>query len=62
MSTQIKEAMTDIQILLDKNSFMGVGIISTWRVRLTYRETPPKLLVESMELALRSVESAQTRV
>jgi hypothetical protein len=62
MSTHFKEAMTDIQILLDKNSFMGVGFTSPWGVRLTYRVTLPKLLVESMVLALRSVESEQTRV
>ena len=29
MSIHIQEAKTDIQILLDKNSFMGVGITST---------------------------------
>ena len=28
-SIHVKEAMTDIQILLDKNSFMGVCITST---------------------------------
>jgi hypothetical protein len=59
MFTHFKEAMTDNQILLDKNSFMGVGTFSTWGVGLTYRETLPKLLVESTELGLRSVESEQ---